>query len=424
MSIVFNYHPNDHHPSKRIPARVVLHDDFILDVRFRRMFQTKDDRLESREIFKRYDLRKCSVLNVPEEVAQNRKRRWSKKFPICISGNEPFPKVHVCLFLFTSRDKEDWFRRMRHAAAGKTYDDLMKTTNEFNLYMSKYMLKRGSSNLRPVHPTTRSTSRRGSQRQAYSSASSSVQHELQQQQESATVSFSTSSASEKLTRSDSSVSIKSTDRRHESTGSHGKEHLSVNTNPIASQLDWINAGMARLVWDVWREEHWRRWVTSRIQRKLVRIKTPSFMEPLTVTDVCMGNDMPTIKGSFRPPELTQRGIWVYLVVEYRGEFTMTINTKLKLSAFEKLYYSSSTSANGSESPTQEQAHHHSSRRTSKATQSKAASAASNPDEAEDEISSGSDDEGNAVDSSSVDSSSLEENIHQEEIVAKVNKLQQ
>lgn len=416
MSIVHRYHPNSHHPSKRASAKVLLYDDFMLDVRYRSTVQLREGPV-TKDNVQRFDLRNCSVLNVPEEVAQNRKRRWSKKFPIFVSDNKSYSKVY--LFMYTSRDKEEWFRRLRHASEGKTYDELVNKMTLFYRYMGKYM-PRGSTSgsfrkppLRPVQ-SARSSQRKTGQRQACSP----TQQELQQQL-SASVTFSASVASEEVEDGDSLVSIKSTDRRHGSTASQGRERFSSGTSDAASvspislsfQLDWINAGMARLVWDVWHEEHWRKWVTSRIQRKLVRIKTPSFMEQLTVTDVHMGMDMPTIKGPFRSPELNQRGIWVYLVVEYKGDFTMTINTKLKLASFHKLYYSSST--NGSESPSQDQLHP-SPHITSKVGRSKAMSATSNIDEDQDEISSGSDEE-----SVSVDSHSLEENIH-EEIKTKVN----
>ena len=93
--------------------------------------------------------------------------------------------------------------------------------------------------------------------------------------------------------------------------------------------DWVNALAARLCWDVWHEQRWKDWVMTRIQKKLIRVKTPSFMEQLHLTDVCLGNDMPVINRLISGPKLDLRGIWVYLDVTYSGLFVMTIETKLK-----------------------------------------------------------------------------------------------
>ena len=93
--------------------------------------------------------------------------------------------------------------------------------------------------------------------------------------------------------------------------------------------DWINALAARLCWDVWHEKRWKDWVMTKIQKKLCRVKTPSFMEQLQLTDVQLGNDMPVINYLYEGPKLDLDGIWVYLDVTYTGLFVMTIETKLK-----------------------------------------------------------------------------------------------
>ncbi len=74
---------------------------------------------------------------------------------------------------------------------------------------------------------------------------------------------------------------------------------------------------------------------TRIQRKLIRVKTPSFMEKLLLTDVQLGNDMPMINHLHDGPKLDLDGVWVFLDVTYRGSFVMTIETKLKLGAGRK-----------------------------------------------------------------------------------------
>ena len=71
---------------------------------------------------------------------------------------------------------------------------------------------------------------------------------------------------------------------------------------------------------------------GRIQRKLIRVKTPSFMDQLRLKEVHVGRDMPVINRLHAGPELRLDGIWVYLDVTFRGSFVMTIETKLKLGA--------------------------------------------------------------------------------------------
>ena len=106
-------------------------------------------------------------------------------------------------------------------------------------------------------------------------------------------------------------------------------------NPRSLESYWINALTARIYWDVWHEERWKRWIVTRIERKLVRIKTPRFLDPLQLTDIAIGESMPVINRLYDGPFLRVDGVWVYLDVEYEGEFVMTIKTRLKLSRGKK-----------------------------------------------------------------------------------------
>ena len=74
---------------------------------------------------------------------------------------------------------------------------------------------------------------------------------------------------------------------------------------------------------------------TRIQKKLVRIKTPGFMESLQLTDVAIGNKMPVINRLCEGPYVKVDGVWVFLDVTYEGLFVMTIKTKLKLGQGQK-----------------------------------------------------------------------------------------
>lgn len=324
-----------------------LYQDFQLEIRYRKSFPTPQGGTVTRDEVLIKDLRNSSVLIVPEEVAQNRKRRWSKKFPLSISwSNEE--KGHIFLFPFTSREKEDWFRRLRSATEGTTYDQLVKTCSTFYHYMGNYMPRTSSvSPLLTTSTMTSSTSRelrshtqKRTKQQQHRGNSSGGTH----RQEMESVRFSATDSGVEQ-EEDLTVSIHDRDKKtssvqrdakttsRNSSASHSppiRRKYLPESLPLNLAIGWINAGLARLAWDLWHEDRWKNWITSRIQRKLIRIKTPSFMEELKVTEVNMGMDMPILKGPSELPRLNQQGLWVYLEVEYIGSFTMTIETKLKL----------------------------------------------------------------------------------------------
>ena len=292
-------------------------------------------------------------------MAQNRKRRWSKKFPLSISWLSDEDKGRVFLFPYTSREKEEWFRRLRSASEGKTYDELVQTCEIYYRYMGKYMPMAIAA---PSPHSSTSSSVTFQQQTSTRHHRRAVRHTTSHhRQETTSVRFSMASTSESATElEDQLVSIdkqrtlsapasdttlpqlKTTHDITSNSSQSNHKHSQVSqastvpkkylpdTLPLNLAIGWINAGLARLAWDLWHEERWKKWVTTRIQRKLIRIKTPSFMETLKVTEVNMGMDMPVIKRPYKLPRLNQQGMWIYLEVEYNGSFTMTIETKLKL----------------------------------------------------------------------------------------------
>ena len=336
--MVYQYYPATHHPSQRVPAKVKLLDDFMLEIRYWSGVQQEHEGIIRKEVVIVKDLRNCSILIIPEEVYQNRKRRWSKKFPLLVSWDksDPTSKGQVFLFPNTSRDKEEWYRRMMAANEGKVYDEIVSEQKIFFRYMGKYMPHVQSpqpevaSHSRPPRRTTENKigqrPRAGSHRHTHKLASEPVRFSMTNE-----------------TRDDNFETSVKISNDSKSVGNGGAYHTSERKlprpdpvpsipPPVSTSLTygWINAGLARLAWDLWHEERWKKWVQSRIQRKLIRIKTPSFMEPLTVTAIDMGMDMPVIKRPFKAPKLDSRGIWVYMEVDYKGTFNMTIETKLKL----------------------------------------------------------------------------------------------
>ena len=418
FGLVHRYHPTTHHPSQRLPAKIRLFNDFVLEVRYRCKMEehlpnggtsvvTKDE-----VVTVHLHRQKAFVHILPEEVAQNRKRRWSKKFPIVVSWRENDTARTLYLFTPTSRDKEEWFRRMRHAAEGSTYDQLVEQLTRFYRYMGKYMPEANESQAKtssqkaqpkPTQTQSQSHSTKTSHTKAHHTgkgssskhggAPSAVKFSMNSEQDEGDELVKISKMTPEQQRALAA-------RNRQAASSEALEPSSDIPRPTLP-LGWITAGMARLVWDIWHEDRWRNWATSRIQRKLIRIKTPSFLEPLKVTEVHMGIDMPVIKRAHKLPKVDNRGVWVYLEVEYNGSFTMTIETKLKLTQKkEDIHYNSMSGSDeathSSRSPSPPPVattpmghvleHHHASRHT-RLTHPKL------PSDNDDEISSGSDDEG-------------------------------
>ena len=294
------------------------------------------------------DIRDCTITLVPDEVAKNRKRRWSKKFPIMIF--KPPPNTYrVYLFLPHARVKEDWYRRLKHANNGWTSEQLIKKEKKFFAYMENYFPPHSFPRLASV--SSRSTSKKSSRHGSSPRKSSvpKVRYSVNQENDDVSkeevhesVSFKGSpklqpaqSSSHSATRSYGESSHTDHHLSHtRSVSSSVDSEFEVIPRPLkltkSSQLQWLNAMAARLCWDIWHEQRWKDWVTTRIQKKLIRVKTPSFMEQLRLTSVDLGNDMPVVEQLREGPKLDLRGIWVYLDVTYSGNFVMTIETKMKL----------------------------------------------------------------------------------------------
>lgn len=256
-------------------------------------------------------MRDCSVILVPDEVAQNRKRRWSKKFPISVCCKQQHHHKNHSYFLFppTAKLKEMWFRQMKSCSEGISVKESLAKLDDFFSYMGHYMLKSISDAEKPK--SEKKKKRKGND--------STVHYSMKSNEESA----------EEM--ENSAVSIDKQPKAH----SMKRGASSVPILPAMTNMDWLNTALARVCWDVWHEQRWHDWVEMKIQRRISRIKTPSWMEPLSVTDVQLGRDVPTVKRVYAPPRLNTEGVWIFLAVQYKGSFTMTLETKLKLGKGQK-----------------------------------------------------------------------------------------
>ncbi|KFP68812.1 Testis-expressed sequence 2 protein, partial [Cariama cristata] len=94
-------------------------------------------------------------------------------------------------------------------------------------------------------------------------------------------------------------------------------------------MAWMNALVGRIFWDFLRERYWAEQVSSKIQKKLSKIKLPYFMNELTLTELDMGTSIPLVLSASNPT-INDRGLWVDMEVAYSGSLQMTLETKMNL----------------------------------------------------------------------------------------------
>ncbi|NXW57442.1 TEX2 protein, partial [Eurystomus gularis] len=94
-------------------------------------------------------------------------------------------------------------------------------------------------------------------------------------------------------------------------------------------MAWMNALVGRIFWDFLRERYWAEQVSSKIQKKLSKIKLPYFMNELTLTELDMGTSIPLVLSASNPT-INDRGLWVDMEVTYSGSLQMTLETKMNL----------------------------------------------------------------------------------------------
>lgn len=99
--------------------------------------------------------------------------------------------------------------------------------------------------------------------------------------------------------------------------------------PGPANVSWINAMAGRLFYDFLRNPYWANKVQERVQRKLSKLHIPYFVGEVVVCGVNLGSSIPQLN-AVGTPQLDPRGLWVDLNVEYNGNFTMSLETKLDL----------------------------------------------------------------------------------------------
>ena len=112
-----------------------------------------------------------------------------------------------------------------------------------------------------------------------------------------------------------------------------------------TEIAWVNAIFGRAFWDVWHDKYWTNKVRERFENKLAKMKKPSFIRDITISDLNLGQSLPLITKA-SPPVVDKRGTWVDLDVTYNGGLIFTFEGHLNVEGYLSYFLSLGNSEHG------------------------------------------------------------------------------
>ncbi|XP_051487704.1 testis-expressed protein 2-like [Apus apus] len=286
-----------------------------------------------------YNLTDAKVLLCPPSLA--RKRTWNKKYPICIllpdlgevecrSSEEhnpelqrdegmkkgPVPGQDVpgdsrerCLYLFgrTGREKEEWYQHLVRASRGTPSSSHGEGRADMGLAPQSSGSSSGGS-AEDIPSAIPPKDLAGSVQQIFLDYSTYMARFVPAQ----------AGGSPDHSPSHEVMSSPTPTKLGEEQAGRGETCMA-----------WMNALVGRIFWDFLREQYWAEQVSSKIQKKLSKIKLPYFMNELALTELDMGTSIPSVLSASNPT-IDDRGLWVDMEVTYSGSLQMTLETKMNL----------------------------------------------------------------------------------------------
>nr|XP_039265390.1 testis-expressed protein 2-like [Styela clava]XP_039265391.1 testis-expressed protein 2-like [Styela clava] len=302
-----------------------------------------------------WDITKAKVYLVPYGLVK--KRVWSKKYPICIEfpPNKPHrsKSTHkkgqmqdhqdsfdiisdddliekIYLFGRTQRQKEEWFYRFQraiHLAKANTPTKLESATDEVDIPSTDHAFHGVNDVLKTYHdyytsmcrllpdPTVYTTERSGSSPRTKHDGTVNID-------QSRGVNYFVSSSSH-----DALPEVILSQPRHITIPSH-------RAGEPGLEVAWFNVVVGRVMFDFLRRPKWANWLSTKIQKKLEKIRLPYFMEGLKLTEMDLGTTIP-LAHKISLPRLDSQGIWLDMDITYNGAVQMTLETKMVLTKLGK-----------------------------------------------------------------------------------------
>ncbi|KAM9599556.1 testis-expressed protein 2-like [Morphnus guianensis] len=313
------------YPKSNIPRRATFEEE-ILDATF--------------VSHRCYNLTDAKVFLCPPSLA--RKRTWNKKYPICVllpnpaevecrsseehdtelQRDEGTKKALVlgqdvpgdcrerCLYLFgrTGREKEEWYQHLVQASRGTP----SSSHGEARAGVGPALRSSGGSSGGSTEDIPSAVPPKDLE--------GSVQQKIFLDYSTYMARFVPAQVGSSLDQSPP----------HGALGSPTPTKLGEDTARRGETcMAWMNALVGRIFWDFLREQYWAEQVSSKIQKKLSKIKLPYFMNELTLTELDMGTSIPLVLSASNPT-INDRGLWVDMEVTYSGSLQMTLETKMNL----------------------------------------------------------------------------------------------
>ncbi|XP_066589393.1 testis-expressed protein 2 [Prorops nasuta] len=330
----YAYNPDNYHVARTKPVYFKLEGETL------RIMETKN-RIPKRAIWdepkhklnfcrrRTYNMADAVVNLLPEGLI--RRRRWSKKYPICITFQEESLTENTALkessdeellgdhSSDTIAEEEETDDDISQAKSTKDASDDSREDTDEDSTSKLYIFARTDREKEDWYRRLVNAVNFNKKRNSISSigdAVISLNALLAQQSNNESKSPTPTSFSPEIPSDTSYIN-------------YMNRLLEAEDPETTDNLTWFNCLVGRILFDVHKCSDTINLIQDKIQRKLSNIKLPYFMESLIVTEIVIGQGSPIFQ-KVTKPTMNERGLWFDLDVNYKGCMTMTVETKLNL----------------------------------------------------------------------------------------------
>ncbi|XP_050419888.1 testis-expressed protein 2 [Adelges cooleyi] len=330
-----------------------------------------------------YDLSRCKVGLLPNNLVN--KRKWSKKYPICIDLNSD-SLIGVRRSVKSKRfitDSDEWFLKdytTRSEQAEKLYKEMFEgevidvkddydlndesfyTESEKRVVKAEVDSKKEHRNSEPEPSTSKGPEKlenleendvdnglKTDSDKIYLFARNDPEKELwyHRLNLAASINIPNDEMRKKLEQRFKlhKAYLAYIHRAHElsnipikidSSKNKTKLHnIQLNDIPGEQLYLWLNILIGRVCFDYLQNPKVLEMVADKFQRKLNAIRLPKVMDMIVIRSLCFGKgEIPTVRRASKP-WIDHRGIWFELEIVYNGSFQASVDTKLNLMKLKK-----------------------------------------------------------------------------------------